>query len=123
MFFWLRVDIRIESLLGHIRINQTNKGINQFLKSHQSWAYITAWNPNSKVLPAVENEHRNKEMEKELKENAFLYYPGKGVPDKGDWIPEDSFLVVDISKEAAIKMGKTYEQKAIVWGKLGNQQH
>ena len=102
----------------HIRINQKNIELDQFLKGHQSWAYITAWNPNSKVLPMEENKQRNEALVKILQTKGFVYYPGKGVPDKGDWIPEASFLVVDLSKKAAIEIGQQYDQKAIVWGKV-----
>ena len=41
------------------------------------------------------------------------------MPDEGDWTPEVSFLILDLSKEAAIKIGQQYGQKAIVWGQVG----
>lgn len=102
----------------HIRINQHNPALDQFLKGHQSWAYITAWNPNSKALPAAENEQRNRALIKELQTKGFTYYPGEGVPAEGDWIPEASFLVIDLSKNNAIQMGRKHGQKAIVWGQV-----
>ena len=105
----------------HIRINQHNTELDQFLKGHQYWAYITAWNPNSKALPAAENEQRNQALVKELAAKGFTYYPGKGVPNEGDWIPEASFLILDLSKNDALQIGRKYGQKAIVWGQVGSQ--
>lgn len=101
----------------HIRINQINSELNQYLEEHQPWAYITAWNPQSKPLSATENTQRNQALEKELQAKGLTYYTGKGVPDTGDWVPEESFLILGLSKKEAIKMGQVYEQKAIVWGK------
>jgi len=103
----------------HIRVNQINSEVDYFLDEHQSWAYITAWNPNSQLLPAAENKQRNQVLAKTLASKGFTFYKGKGVPDEGDWLPEVSFLVIDISKEAAIKIGQDYGQKAIVWGQVG----
>ena len=102
----------------HIRINQHNKALDKFLQGHQSWAYITAWNPNSKPLPIAENIQRNQSFVATLKKQDLIYYLGKGIPDQGDWIPEESFLIVDLSKEAALKLGQTYGQKAIIWGQV-----
>ena len=108
---YLATDYQVYPTLSdtlHIRINQTNKSLDGFLEEHQSWAFITAWNPNSQVLPAAKNKARNQALAKVLNEKGLTYYLGKGVPDEGDWIPEVSFLVVDLSKELALKIGQQY---------------
>lgn len=105
----------------HIRINQKNVELDQFLEGHQSWGYITAWNPNSKVLPTAENEKRNKALENLLQQRGYTFYPGKGVPDEGDWRPEASFLVVDLPRRTTVEIGRIYGQKAIVWGLVDKQ--
>ncbi len=121
---YLNTDYQVYPTLSkilHIRINQHNIELDQFLEGHESWAYITAWNPNSKALPAAENEQRNRTLVQELQAKGFTYYPGKGVPNEGDWIPEESFLILDLSKKNALQMGQKYGQKAIVWGHVNTK--
>lgn len=104
----------------HIRANQINATLDQFLKTQKTWTYITAWNPNSEPLSAEENTQRNQQLIESLQAKKYIFYHGKGVPDVGDWLPEESFLVLDISKKTAIQMGQTYGQKAILWGQKGS---
>lgn len=102
-----------------IRVNQKNKVLDQFLEAANTWAFITAWNPKSEALSPIENKQRNELLVEEVKKRSFIYFPGAGVPDDDNWSPEDSFLIVDISKEAAIALGKKYRQNAIVFGEVG----
>ena len=103
----------------HIQANQSNPTVDNFFNTHQSWAFITAWNPNSEPLAPTENIRRNQQLAKELIVKKLLYFSASGVPTSGDWPEEVSFLVLDISREKAIEMGKAYGQKAILWGKIG----
>ena len=103
----------------HIRADQLNPTLDQFLKTQKTWAYITAWNPNSEPLSAEENTQRNQQLIESLQAIKYTFYHGKGVPDIGDWQPEESFLVLDISKKQAIEIGRRYGQKAILWGQKG----
>lgn len=100
----------------HIQANKVNPAVDNFFNTHQSWAFITAWNPNSVPLAPTENIRRNQQLKEELIAKKLTYFPASGVPTSGDWPEEASFLVLDISREKAIEMGKAYGQKAIIWG-------
>ncbi|MEM6319549.1 MAG: DUF3293 domain-containing protein [Bacteroidota bacterium] len=103
----------------HIRAEQPNPKLDAYLKELQTWAYLTAWNPDSQPLPTKKNTQRNQQLEKELQVQNYPYFHGEGVPDNSNWLPEASFWILGISKRAAIAFGKKWEQRAIVWGQRG----
>ncbi len=82
----------------------------------RSWAFITAWNPGSRPLTISENQQRNTDLSKELKPWKVLH--GRGIPDYGDWTPEESFLVLGISEEEAQSLGKRWGQAAVLFGEF-----
>ncbi len=85
----------------------------------RSWAFVTAVNPESRVLPEAVNAERNAELKREIERCGWSFWPGVGRPDGGDWSPEPSFLVVGISREQAAALGARYGQNAVVWGRVG----
>jgi hypothetical protein len=99
-----------------IYIDIENEVLFNFLKENyiSSWCFITAWNPYSKELSNDENIHLNNRLEKELKD--YKIYAAQGQGTTGDWPPESSFFVVDISEGDAMALGKKYKQNAIVYG-------
>ena len=99
-----------------IEIDKFNDKLNELLNKYNSteWAFITAFNPYSKVLTQVENIERHNEL-KELT-NSFLTFEGHGVGEDPTWEPELSLLIIGITKEDAILIGNRFEQNAIVLG-------
>ena len=85
-------------------------------KGSESWAYITAYNPFSELLSDEENEKRNKELESKL--TKFEIFSGRGVGTDGTWSDEESFLVLGISRNDAMELGKKFEQNAILFGTI-----
>ena len=102
-----------------IYLKKENSELNSFLKEHNfnSWCFITAWNPFSKAFSIEENKALNLLLEADL--NKYQIFPAEGKDTLGDWPPEISFFVGDISREQAIVLGKKYEQNAIVFGIVG----
>lgn len=84
-------------------------------KGCSSWAFITAWNPFSRPLPAEENRVRNNQLADELNRNGWLTYPGFGAGPDARWPPEESFWVLNIPPEEAVRLGKKFGQNALVW--------
>lgn len=82
-----------------------------------SWAFITAYNPMSRVLSPEENISRNEDLESKIK--GYPYLHGAGRDPEGEWTPERSFLILDIKLEEATALAKEFEQKAIVYGEKG----
>ena len=83
----------------------------------RSWAFITAWNPFSKQLPEADNAFRHLQLLEAI--SGYEAYPGRGVPQDGDWPPEESLLILGLSRKQAIDIGKMFGQNAIVWGEQG----
>jgi hypothetical protein len=103
-----------------IEIGKINQELDDLLLKYGSknWAFITAYNPYSRVLTQDENKSRHNEM-KELVRN-YLTFEGHGVGEDPSWEPELSLLIIGISKDDASKIGKKFEQNAIVYGEFNS---
>jgi hypothetical protein len=105
-----------------IRIGVMNPLLQQLLLSNhvESWAFITAYNPYSVMQDTGVNTILNTQLESYLSEKQYVFFKGIGVGDDDSWEPEASFMVLNIRKEDAIKLGKQFKQNAIVAGEIGN---
>lgn len=91
---------------------------------HRHWtvegsAYITAYNPHSRLLTAAENRRRQLALENELRRAGHVFLRGIGrhlshLPGN-DWPGEDSVLVLGLAREQAAALGRRHEQNAILW--------
>jgi hypothetical protein len=107
------LEIRIGSMNPAMESWLDHSGIDHF-------AFITAWNPRSVVLPESANMKRNALLEAQLREEADQVLPGLGVGADGRWPPEPSFLATGLSPDRAIHLAKVYDQHAIVyWQRQG----
>lgn len=99
-----------------IILGKNNPKVDMLLEKYKctEWAYITAHNPNSKVFSDQENIDRHKHLKKDL--SNYSTFAGEGVGMDSTWTPERSFLILGISEMEAIKLGRKFEQKAIVVG-------
>lgn len=105
-----------------IRIGVMNPLLQELLlcNNSESWAFITAYNPYSVMQNADVNTLLNTQLENYLSEKRYVFFKGMGVGDDDSWEPEASFMVLDIRKEDAIKLGRQFKQNAIVVGVIGN---
>jgi hypothetical protein len=85
-------------------------------RGQSRWAFITAWNPGSKRLPATENSRRHTELAAELNAAGYQWLPGEGSGDNRAWPPEESVFVMGISSREARRLGRKFGQLAIVVG-------
>lgn len=115
---------RVYSPIGEIdiRIGVMNPLLQELLLNNhvESWAFITACNPYSVMQNAVVNTLLNTQLERYLLEKQYLFFKGMGVGNDDSWEPEASFMVLNIRKEDAIKLGRQFKQNAIVVGVIGN---
>ena len=104
-----------------IRIGVMNPLLQQLLlnNSSESWVFITAYNPYSVMQNEDVNTLLNTQLERYLLEKQYLFFKGMGVGDDNSWEPESSFMVLNIRKEDAIKLGRQFKQNAIVVGVIG----
>jgi hypothetical protein len=101
-----------------IRANQGNNHLLTYFAHLKSWAFITAWNPLPYILDIEENRNRNNELEKDIYALNLDYYPGSGISVDENW-EEESFFIINCSKEEAEKLALKYNQLAFVYGEAG----
>ena len=115
---------RVCSPIGEIdiRIGVLNPLLTELLlnNSSESWVFITAYNPYSVMQDAGVNTILNTQLEDYLSGKRYLFFKGIGVGDDNSWEPEVSFMVLNIRKEDAVKLGRQFKQNAIVTGVIGN---
>ena len=85
---------------------------------HHFAAILTAWNPRSCRTEMAENKKQNDALSQYLIKNNFVYYDALGKGQDSSWPAEESFFIIDISKEAADSLALEYEQNAYVWLQL-----
>lgn len=104
-----------------IRVGEDCPALDALLRAMgcATYAYITAFNPGSIRLTDEENYARQSELNNIVRQLAHPAFPGEGIGDDGVWPPEQSILVLGIEYAAAVKLGRQFGQRAIVFGTLG----
>lgn len=84
--------------------------------SVSSSAFITAYNPYSVLQSKQENKQANTALLKQIKSMGYTCLTGRGQAiNKADWPAEESFLVLGISREEAVRLGNCFKQNAIIY--------
>ena len=107
--------------LVRIRVGRPCPGVDEQLKEVglQDWAFITAFNPASVPQSEPENQQRHVELQRVVASLGLLAFEGAGVPDNSNWKPERSLLILGITLEDAVALGRQFGQNAIVTGSIG----
>lgn len=87
--------------------------------SSKPWAYLTAWNPRSQLLPRLENQQRQFELESLLCDEQVSTFPGVARDPLGEWPDEEGVFVAGLSRDRALQLGREFGQNAILVG-MGN---
>ncbi|MBA4383838.1 MAG: hypothetical protein C0410_03815 [Anaerolinea sp.] len=85
-----------------------------------SYAYLTAYNPQSTTLSTDENMKRHQQLCSELDQRGFNYLTGKAIPDTGEWEPETCVFVFDMLRSTVLELCQAYAQDGAVVGELGS---
>lgn len=104
-----------------LRIGQRSRAVDRVLAvcGYRHWAFVTAANPGSRPLPAWRNQARTQGLARTLVAAGFRALLGFGEPEQGGWIPEASFLVLGMTASRARRLGRQFQQNAIVAGRRG----
>ena len=86
----------------------------------REWAFITAWNPGSKVLTTRANHARHARLLARLDEEGLTWLTGRGHDPEGKWDAEESVFVIGCSAERAKEIGTAFRQNAVVIGSTGS---
>lgn len=104
-----------------IRLGKACARLDELLLGHgvTSWAFVTAWNPCSRHLPDEVNVTRHADLLAYVRKLKYPVFPGRGKPDSGEWIPEESLLILGIEEDTALRPGVMFDQNAVVIGRVG----
>jgi hypothetical protein len=108
---------------GDIRINPGRRsaaldGLLNERRIHE-WAYVTAYNPASRQLPAEDNVRRQQELVDAVRERGLPFLEGEGIGEDAGWPAEPSILILGIGSDDARALGRQFGQLAIVVGRAG----
>ncbi len=111
----------IDGVVVRIRPGQPHPDLDHILASLSlgQWAFITAWNPRSQLLSPVENDRRHEELRAAVAEFGYESVEGDGIPAEANWRSERSLLVLGITEDDALALGRRFGQYAIVVGEHG----
>lgn len=117
---YVRTIYRVENPPIDIKIGMPHQELDILLQKYQSknWAFISAWNPGSLPLSKEENELRHQALLNKIQTANYPYFEGEGIGEDEYWAPEKSLLILGISKVEALKIGKYFDQNAIVFGQF-----
>ena len=99
-----------------LRIKQPSEPLANLFRQYKTScaAFLTACNPFSRKLDDAANAERQVELAKELTQRGRSFIEGEGRHPSGNWA-EPSYLVLGLSLDEAKKLGRQFEQNAIVW--------
>jgi hypothetical protein len=86
----------------------------------QGAAFVTAWNPHSRMLSRSLNHQRQGRLERQLSRMRLRYMRGEGRGETDAWPPERSALVLGATRETAMAIGRLWQQNAIVFVRCGH---
>lgn len=106
-----------------LRIGERSRALDRVLARHRvrSWAFVTAWNPKSRLLASWRNLARDGQLRQALATAGYRWLPALGEGDDPGWTPEPSVLVLGLSVPNAVRLGRRLQQNAVVVGKLGGR--
>jgi hypothetical protein len=85
------------------------------LYNRRSFAIITAHNPRSEAFSKEENDKRHQALLSRVQEKNYDFDSSTGQSPDGSW-QEEGVVIFDIELATALKIGRDFEQHAILYG-------
>jgi hypothetical protein len=104
-----------------LRIGEPNAELDALLDEEgaHTAAYVTAANPQGRLAGRSENVLATTALLEAQRDAGYACFAGEGRDPKGKWPAEPSVLVLGMSRAEAGILGRSYEQKAIVFVERG----
>lgn len=83
------------------------------------YAYLTAHNPHSRLLPPAENIHRQVQLQALLRNYGMVFAPAEGRDPAGSWPAETGVFLFDVLSGEVHELARIFGQNAVVEGKVG----
>jgi hypothetical protein len=77
-------------------------------------AFITAWNPGSRLATAAANAAAGAALERRLRAAGHHLLDGRGVDPSGAWPPEESVLALGLGRAEACALAREFGQAGVV---------
>lgn len=105
-----------------LRVDVKSPPLDQLLQQYQqtTWALITACNPYSQPLSALENRNRNRTLAADLEKLGLPLLKALGRDETDQWPAEESLFIVGLNRVDAVYMGQKFSQNALLYGERGN---
>jgi uncharacterized protein len=102
-----------------IRIGEPNRALDELMGEANTAAFITAANPKSEARSAEDNEFLLAALHTYVEAAGYAFVAGEGRDPKGEWPSEPSVLILGIARGEAVKLGRAFQQNAIVFCERG----
>jgi hypothetical protein len=104
-----------------IRVGQVCAELDSLLGSlgERHWAFVSAFNPRSRVLCEQENLARHENLARTVATSGLAAFEGEGRGDNRDWPAERSLLILGMPPDAALRLAVQFDQHAVVVGERG----
>lgn len=111
--------VRADGQVFDLRVGQPAATFASWLQTRgiDKFAIITAYNPGSRLLPAVENAERQARLQAVLQARGWLAGEGENLADGSVWPIEPTCLAVGLSCQALRLLAIEYGQKAVLVGR------
>ncbi|GMT98367.1 hypothetical protein KH5H1_24860 [Corallococcus caeni] len=83
-----------------------------------TWAFITAWNPRAQPCPPDTNARLQQDLLALLEAQGHPSVSAVGEADDRRWF-EESLFVPGLSRDEARRIGRLFDQEAVLWGSVG----
>jgi len=118
---YLATDYHVEHPDGAfvLRVGARSRHLDCLLTrhGHRTWAFTTAWNPASAIVPPEQNRARQADLEAEVARRGWVAFNGRG--HGVGWAAEASLLLLGVAEAEAVELARTFRQAAIVVGERG----
>jgi len=108
VFAELHIAMRIGVRSQHVQEVMQREGVS-------TAAFITAYNPRSRQFARYWNRELLMFLRHDVEINGYDHLGGEGCDPDGNWEPEESLLVLGISREEADRFARKYDQHAFVF--------
>jgi hypothetical protein len=115
--YWVAADPEPIAL----RIDHKSRQLDRVLATNRTahWAFITAWNPKSKIRPHWYNAAKQRTLLNALRRQGRQWLSGLAHADGCDWPAEPAVIVFGMTRDRARRLGRRFRQNAVVIGKRG----
>ncbi|WP_375742165.1 DUF3293 domain-containing protein [Corallococcus interemptor] len=103
-----------------LRVEGLHPELDAALAAHgfTTWAFLTAWNPRAHARPPRTNARLQQRLLVLLEARGHPSVSAVGVAEDRRW-SEESLFVPGLSREEAVRMGRLFDQEAVLWGTVG----